>query len=248
MNDNFFIQHVDTPTRARGSDDPHILDLVITNDDFIEKIDYNAPLGKSDHSVLDILFKDESAESNVIDKFNFQKGDYEEFRKYANLEWDKILGSCDGDVEKMWSIFVGVIKNGMEQFIPKIRSFNSRNKKHARPLSKEIRKLICKKHRLWKKYLRTKSSMDYDIYKRVRNKVKSEISINDRTEQINIAESVKTNHKKFWSFINGKIKSRSKIPDLIYEDTSGRTLVAESEEEKVLLLTTISAKYLIMRK
>jgi len=39
------------PTRARGTDAPHLLDLVITNDNFTQKIDALAPLGKSVHVV-----------------------------------------------------------------------------------------------------------------------------------------------------------------------------------------------------
>ena len=49
---NFLYQHIDTPTRARGTSVPHLLDLVITDEQFIENIDFQAPLGKSDHSVL----------------------------------------------------------------------------------------------------------------------------------------------------------------------------------------------------
>ena len=52
MRKNFLYQHIDTPTRARGTSIPHLLDLVITDEQFIENIDFQAPLGKSDHSVL----------------------------------------------------------------------------------------------------------------------------------------------------------------------------------------------------
>ncbi len=48
----FLIQHISSPTRARTSNTPHILELVITNDTFIEDIEYHAPLGKSDHCLL----------------------------------------------------------------------------------------------------------------------------------------------------------------------------------------------------
>jgi len=50
----FLSQHVIKVTRARGDDQPHTLDLVITNEPFIENIAMLAPLGKSDHSVLSI--------------------------------------------------------------------------------------------------------------------------------------------------------------------------------------------------
>ena len=51
------MQHITFPTRARGSNEPSLLDLVISNDDFIDNIEYLSPLGKSDHSVLSISCK-----------------------------------------------------------------------------------------------------------------------------------------------------------------------------------------------
>ena len=33
-------------------DNPHVLDLVITNNEIVDDINYLAPLGKSDHTVL----------------------------------------------------------------------------------------------------------------------------------------------------------------------------------------------------
>ena len=48
------MQHINKPTRARGNDKPHILDLVLTNEPIIDNIEFLAPLGKSDHSILNI--------------------------------------------------------------------------------------------------------------------------------------------------------------------------------------------------
>ena len=49
---NLLLQHVNFPTRARGSNSPHILDLIITNEDFVSNVINLSPLGKSDHSVI----------------------------------------------------------------------------------------------------------------------------------------------------------------------------------------------------
>ena len=46
LRDNLLFQHVDFPTRGRGLDSPHVLDLVITNKDIVETVDHLAPLGK----------------------------------------------------------------------------------------------------------------------------------------------------------------------------------------------------------
>jgi len=50
----FLTQHVHNPTGCRGSNEPSILDLVLTDGDLLDTINYLSPLGKSDHSVLSI--------------------------------------------------------------------------------------------------------------------------------------------------------------------------------------------------
>jgi len=64
---NFLTQNVTSPTRARGEDTPHILDLVISNDNFIDDIDYCAPLGKSDHASLVIKCIWQSKYVDILD-------------------------------------------------------------------------------------------------------------------------------------------------------------------------------------
>ena len=44
--------HIMNQTRARGQKEPNILDLVLTDDQIIDDIQYLSPLGKSDHAVL----------------------------------------------------------------------------------------------------------------------------------------------------------------------------------------------------
>ena len=45
------MQHVDKPTRQRGDDEPSILDLVISRE-YLSKLEYLSPLGKSDHAII----------------------------------------------------------------------------------------------------------------------------------------------------------------------------------------------------
>ena len=53
IQDNCLYQHVNKPTRWRGTDTPHVLDLVFTNEEnMISELGYLSPLGKSDHCVL----------------------------------------------------------------------------------------------------------------------------------------------------------------------------------------------------
>ena len=49
----YWTQHIDQPTRIRGTDTPRILDRVLTNEiNMIEGIEYLPPLGASDHLTI----------------------------------------------------------------------------------------------------------------------------------------------------------------------------------------------------
>jgi len=74
LRDNLLTQLVDTPTRARGTDTPHMLDLVILNNPFVESVNHLALLGKSDHVVLDIVCNFNINVPGVKHKLNFSKG------------------------------------------------------------------------------------------------------------------------------------------------------------------------------
>ena len=80
---NFLIQHVVDPTRARGTQHPHILDLVITSDNFIEELQHSSPIGNSDHSTLKIVCNWSYSKQNVREtKVCYNKGDYKTFNEY----------------------------------------------------------------------------------------------------------------------------------------------------------------------
>ena len=58
IRDSYTTQHINAPTRGRGTNKPATLDLVFTsNEESIEKLDIDAPLDKSDHSVLKFWYR-----------------------------------------------------------------------------------------------------------------------------------------------------------------------------------------------
>ena len=66
--DCFFQQYVKNSTRGRNSDNPSLLDLVLSNnDDLIDNVSLLPPLGKSDHSTIEVLLNYSS--NNSTDKF-----------------------------------------------------------------------------------------------------------------------------------------------------------------------------------
>ena len=105
LRDNFLIQNVVSPTRARGLDEPHLLDLVITNESYIEHIEHMSPLGKSDHSVLFIKCSCKIEPLPYRPKLNYEKGNYLAFKKYLSINWEETFKSYNGDINSMWNFF-----------------------------------------------------------------------------------------------------------------------------------------------
>ena len=81
---NYLKQHINFPTRVRGSQTPHVLDLVISNNDFVNNINNLSPLGKSDHSVLQFSCQFLYSHVEYTPKFNYVKGDYDNLRLFVN--------------------------------------------------------------------------------------------------------------------------------------------------------------------
>ena len=59
------------PTRYREHNEPSVLNLVLTNSDIIEDLEYLSPIGKSDHVLLGFTCTIESELLQNATKFNY---------------------------------------------------------------------------------------------------------------------------------------------------------------------------------
>src|SRR5260221_5363824 len=99
----------------------------------------------------------------------------------------------------------------MEKYIPKTKNKNWRRKLNWKyPVSKETKKLIRKKHRLWTRYQETRDPVVEQQYKKVRNLVNKNSKKIDRDEQRAVANNCKENPEKFGEFINSKSQTSAK--------------------------------------
>ena len=97
VRDCFWHQHVQFPTRGRGSGDPSILDLVFTDADTeIDDMQYQAPFGKSDHSVISFeLSQVERTRCKKGTRWKYAKGDNESMREVlSNNHWVDVLSTA----------------------------------------------------------------------------------------------------------------------------------------------------------
>ena len=91
--DCFFQQYVkSSTTKRRNSDNPSLLDLVLSNNDvLIDNVSLLSLLGKSDHSTIEVLVNYSS--NNSTDKFylDYKNADFDSMRKIFNDEFNVTL-------------------------------------------------------------------------------------------------------------------------------------------------------------
>ena len=87
-----------------NSDIPRILNLVISNTEIVTSIEYLAPLGKSDHSLLVVYTNLQEQKELIVPRPNYSKGQYDELRQFLDLDWDLLLSLRKNDVENMWKV------------------------------------------------------------------------------------------------------------------------------------------------
>ena len=234
---NSLNQHIKRATRARGKDTPHLLDLVISNDYFVDNIDYDAPFGKSDHCVLLVDCNFTADKRDCIGKLALSRGDYDGLRNSLQINWHDLLIPYSDNIDDMWLVFKSELENKICSHIPTHKSFNSWKKDSwTRPLSPEIRKMISKKRRLWTRYIETRDAVIFKKYKSARNAVSRELRKLQTMEQQQVAVTCKENPKKIWKYVNSKRKNKSNIGDLKTQDTSGNDIIVTEDKDRAEVL------------
>ena len=94
VRDSYLTQHIKSPTRGRGTDQPSTLDLLFTSrEDAIESIKIESPLGKSDHSLIQMKYQFEPENQRAKILFDHLKGDYEKMKEILSIGkviWQKV--------------------------------------------------------------------------------------------------------------------------------------------------------------
>ena len=218
LQSNFLHQHITKPTRYRDGQQPHLLDLILTNEEgMINDISHNPPLGESDHECLNFTLEcyhdDNHSESK--EARNFYKADYKTIReRLAQIDWETELQE---DFTLDYIKFTKILELCMVGCIP---TFKIRMKKRSMYLSKDAIRLKDLKRRLWKKFKNSNSQYDRNRYVQTKNTLRT-LTRSMRVQfESGIAGDIKTAPKKFWAYVKSRTKTRSKIPTLRRADGS----------------------------
>ena len=73
----------------------------------IENLVYEAPLGKSDHSVLKFTFICQIQSAPTTFEVQYEKGNYKKMNEIlSGVDWNAEFSQYPNDVEKQWSFFI----------------------------------------------------------------------------------------------------------------------------------------------
>ena len=141
------------------------------------------------------------------------------------------------NVNETWEFIKDILSKGIRLYIPVIICTNKVKDKPPW-LSTTVQKSVKKKHKLFKRFLESKSSLAYQEYIQVRNKVNKLIKNAKRNHEKKIANDCKSNPKTFWKYINTFRKCKEGISPLQREDGS---LATDDKEKAEILIKFFSS-------
>ena len=243
LRDSFLHQNVDEPTRCRGTDDPSLVDLILTGEaNQAENMEYLSPLGKSDHSALTFTIKCEADGKPKSERYNYENADFESMKQ--NLEtsdWvNNFLNTANGKlIEELWQSFKTKVTELQNRFVPLKIIGGERWRKRGRiPIPKDLRNEIANKKRLHRKWMKSSPRKKYENrvkYIRARNRVTKMMRQAHRNYEQKICNNSKAKPKVFWSHVRSKMKSSSTVSSLL-EAPNDKTSLRHEDHEKANIL------------
>jgi hypothetical protein len=235
--DALLAQHVLEATRGRLGQNPNTLDLLFTlREDDIGKIEYQSPLGKSDHACLffDYLCP-LGKEHKTRTVYLYNRGSYvsmnESLRRAA---WDIHTESQTQEhLDRDYERFCNVLLTSCDKFVPK-KTFAAGDRRKRPGITSKVAKAIRKKHRSWTRFMETRTQLKYKEYTRARNKAKTLFKKATMDHERRIAENAKNNPKEFWGYANLKTKAKEKVPELYIDEQRNQTTTSDTEKAEIL--------------
>ena len=207
INDLYLTQHVKQFTRVRGTDEPSLIDLVLTDSSqIIQQPIVKDPWGKSDHGVL--IWKSTFAtnvaqtQENSSPKFNFFKGKYQNMRNnMEQIDWDSEFKDMT-DVNSVANRLEEIIKDNIQKFVPLQKKPSNKLGKQAPWLDRKSLKAVKRKYHAWRRFQQTKSHDRYLEYVKERNKSVKKLRKAKKAFEENLAKECSKNPKAFFRYAN----------------------------------------------
>ena len=241
--DCFLFQHVQEPTRARGNDDPSLIDLILTNEELqVSDVNHHAPLGKSDHSVITFKYhcyldftKSKTCHQYHKADFDGMKGELES----SNWKEKFKLEAKDKGPDELWSILKCKLIELRNKYVPtrEIKAGNSAWK-GSFPVDKAVQSAIKEKHSLHRRWIKSKrsgSNILREAYQKSRHRVKKLIRQAKRSFEKELESGSKKNPKQFWKYVRSKLRTKSGVSPLLQDKKNPNSLRFDDREKAEIL-------------
>ena len=234
IQDNYLNQCINEPTHHKPNTTPSLIDLILCNDpDFVNDVQLLPPLGKSHHSVVyfNLPIQNSIKVEKPTVKFQINKGDYNEMRKYVDqVDWDTSFEGTN-DAGEMVDILDRIVTKACDKFIPKKAYRHNHIKRNFTAPPTLLLKLQLKRS-AFKKYKQYPTIQNYNEYVRLRNDVKMAVKHAKKANEERIARDAKRNPKAFYQYVASKSKTKTGVCNLTKED--GTLTLNDSEKAEVL--------------
>lgn len=175
------------------------------------------PFSTSDHDAVEFKIQIPAPAFNDI-KANyatrdFRLGDYQSLRNFLEtISWPDLFSSCLS-VDDFYAKFLKVLNIGIQQFVPLKRERNKNCKKFPYSI---IQQQTKKKH-FWKKFKRDRTKFNKDRFQ-AQSKLVDQLIKNFYAEKERKLLQTNDLHH-FYNFVNTRLKNKSKIPDVLHNDS-----------------------------
>ena len=234
IDNNGLKQIIDVPTRINDISNS-LLDLIIVDSEqMIIDSGTLPPVITSDHCVVychaDLRVASSSSYKRQI--WDFNHADFEGLNTaLCSTQFDEVYDRYT-DIDSITNHWMALFKSTITQFIPhRVVRVCSKDKPWVTP---EMRRLLCKRHRLWKRFRQSGSAHHYQIYKKVWNAIVTLNRKNIRAYASNIdlhlGECV--DPKGWWSNIKTLLSSKGhqSIPPLLHE---GHVVTSDRDKAEI---------------
>ena len=210
------------------------LDLIFTNEEhMITDLKVEAGLGKSDHMCLVMELSLSSGVTKTKSRRNFRKTNNDLLkRELQKFDWADLETK---NVNETWTTIKERVEKAIEISTPMIHPSGKKRKPY---IDKETQEIVRTKHRLFRKWQRSRLPEDEINYNKANNKARKECRKSQIRHEKTIAKEAKKNPKLFYSYANSKIKSRTGVADLTKTDGSKTS----NDKEKAELLNNFFPK------
>ena len=242
VRDCFLFQHVQEPTRARGNDDPSLIDLILTNEEHqVSDVVHHAPLGKSDHSVITFKYHCYLDFSKPKTCYQYHKADFDAMiSELESSNWKDtfMLEARNMGPEAAWELLKAKLIDLRNKFVPSTEIKTGIGMKGSFPIDKTAQHAIKKKHSLHRRWIKCKKRGNQslrDAYNKLRSKVKKLIRQSKRSFEKGIASESKSNPKRFWKYARSKLRTKSGVSPLLQDKKNPQSLRFDDKEKAEIL-------------